>query len=72
MESLQRSFKFQLAKSERNIKFLREAIKKEGLAIAAEKAALEKLQAADDSQSNDEQRSNQWDVSLLIHFFSIF
>lgn len=56
-----------LAESERNIKVLREAIKKERLAVAAEKAALEKLQAAEAIQNDHEQRSNRWEVSPLIH-----
>lgn len=56
-----------LAESEHNIKFLREAIEKERLAVAAEKAALENLQAAEAIQNDHKQRSNQWEISPLIH-----
>lgn len=39
--------------------------------MAAEKAALEELQAAEDSQNGHEQRPNGWEVSRLNHFLLI-
>lgn len=36
--------------------------------MAAKKAALEEIQAAEDSQNDQEQRTIEWKVSQLNHF----